>query len=83
MTSRPPLLYWAPGTLAVMQAVQTWRRGGLPCYFSIDAGPNVHVLALPEHAVEVANRLRALLVVVDLIDCRVGPGAQRTESHLF
>jgi len=48
MTSKPSLLYWAPGTLAVMQAVQAWRRGGLPCYFSIDAGPNVHVFALPE-----------------------------------
>jgi diphosphomevalonate decarboxylase len=83
MTSRPSLLYWAPGTLSVMQAVQAWRRGGLPCYFSIDAGANVHVLALPEHAAEVANRLRALPVVVDLIDCRVGPGTRRSPDHLF
>lgn len=83
MTSRPSLLYWAPGTIAVMQAVQAWRRSGVACYFTIDAGPNVHVLATEESAPEVAGRLRSLPTVSNLIDCRSGPGAHRGESHLF
>jgi diphosphomevalonate decarboxylase len=44
MTSRPPLFYWQPGTLTVMQAVRSARAGGLPACYTIDAGPNVHVL---------------------------------------
>jgi diphosphomevalonate decarboxylase len=44
MTSSPPLIYWLPGTLAVMQAVQDWRRQGMEVCYTIDAGPNIHVI---------------------------------------
>jgi len=43
MTSRPALLYWLPETLALMRRVRQWREEGIPTYFTIDAGPNVHV----------------------------------------
>ncbi|MFZ5915684.1 MAG: diphosphomevalonate decarboxylase [Chloroflexota bacterium] len=39
------IYYWQPGTMAVIQAVQAWRRGGLAVYFTIDAGQNVHLIA--------------------------------------
>ena len=44
MTSHPPLFYWQPATLAVMQAVKAARTRGLPVCYTIDAGPNVHVI---------------------------------------
>ena len=44
MTSTPPLLYWQPATLGVMQKVLTWRAEGLAVCYTIDAGANVHVL---------------------------------------
>ena len=45
MTSAPSLLYWQPGTLEVLHAVRSWREeDGLPVYFTIDAGPNVHLI---------------------------------------
>lgn len=44
MTSRPPLFYWLPETLRVMQAVKAARAQGLPACYTVDAGPNVHVL---------------------------------------
>ncbi len=44
LTSNPQLLYWQPGTLAVMHAVHHWRRQNLPVCYTIDAGPNVHVI---------------------------------------
>ena len=75
MTSRPSLLYWLPGTLAVMHAVRGWRREGIPAYFTIDAGPNVHVITLPEHADEVQARLAAMPEVKETIVCRTGEGA--------
>ncbi len=80
MTSRPPILYWQPGTLAVMHAVRAWRSAGLPCYFTIDAGPNVHVLALAEHAGEVAQRLGQMPEVQRVLACAPGPGARLLES---
>lgn len=62
LTSRPPLYYWQPATLAVMQAVTDWReRDGLACAFTIDAGPNVHVMC----EAEVADRVADLLAGVD------------------
>ncbi|GAB4523743.1 MAG: diphosphomevalonate decarboxylase [Anaerolineales bacterium] len=57
MTSTPPLFYWQPATLAVMQAVQTWRAAGWPVCYTIDAGPNVHVLCPPDQT----TRVQALL----------------------
>jgi diphosphomevalonate decarboxylase len=59
MTSSPPVLYWEPGTLAVMQEVVTWRSEGLPVAYTIDAGPNVHVICLAEAAEETRQRLES------------------------
>ncbi len=75
MTSRPSLLYWLPGTMAVMHAVRSWRREGIPAYFTIDAGPNVHVITLPDYATEVQARLRAMPEVKEIITCQTGEGA--------
>jgi diphosphomevalonate decarboxylase len=38
------IYYWSEGTMALVQAVQEWRRQGLEVYLTIDAGPNVHLL---------------------------------------
>jgi diphosphomevalonate decarboxylase len=76
MTSRPPSFYWNGGTLEVIQAVRGWRTEGLQSYFTIDAGPNVHVIcAAPERA-EVERRLAALAGVQFVIGNGVGPGAR-------
>ena len=50
ITSSPPLLYWLPATLAILQAVPNWRKSGLPVCYTIDAGPNVHVLTTAAQA---------------------------------
>jgi diphosphomevalonate decarboxylase len=57
ITSTPPLLYWQAATLAVMHAVQAWRKAGLPVCYTIDAGPNVHVVCLAEAAEQVSAQL--------------------------
>ena len=61
MTSIPPLFYWEPLSLEVMRAVPTWRRDGLPCCYTLDAGPNVHVLCPAAAAPDVQACLTALL----------------------
>lgn len=44
MASWPPLLYWVPESVAVMQKVWQLREDGIPVYFTMDAGPNVKLL---------------------------------------
>jgi diphosphomevalonate decarboxylase len=75
MTSCPPLYYWLPPTLALIETVRKWRAGGLPVCFTIDAGPNVHVLTLAEHAAEVTRMLHAMPGVQKVLTSAPGGGA--------
>jgi len=77
MTSRPPLFYWEPATLVVLQAVRRWREEGLPVAFTLDAGPNVHVLCPGEVAAAVARRLEAVPGVRRVLRSGPGGGARR------
>ncbi len=76
MTSSPPLFYWQPATLRVMAAVRQWRREGLPVFYTIDAGPNVHVISPIENQPQVVARLEALDGVQKVIVARAGDGAR-------
>jgi diphosphomevalonate decarboxylase len=75
MTSSPPLFYWQPATLAVMQAVRDWRIDGMRACYTIDAGPNVHVLCPSEDAAEVATRLKDITGVQRILTARPGGAA--------
>lgn len=44
MTSNPALFYWTPKTLEIILKVFDWRSEGIEAYFTIDAGPNVHII---------------------------------------
>ena len=83
MTSAPSLLYWQPGTLEVLHAVHAWREEGVPVYFTIDAGPNVHLMCEADTAAEVERRLRALPAVRRMLSSGPGAGPQLLDAHLF
>lgn len=78
LTSTPRLLYWQPATLALMQAVVEWRGAGLPVFYTIDAGPNVHVICPAETAEQVAARLKEITGVQEVLTALTG-GAARLE----
>ncbi|MBI5880376.1 MAG: diphosphomevalonate decarboxylase [Chloroflexi bacterium] len=83
LTSAPSLLYWTPETVAVMHAVRAWRAGGLECYFTIDAGPNVIVITTEQSAAETAQRLHVLPGVHTVLTAGVGGAARRAAESLF
>lgn len=84
MTSTPSLIYWQPGTLEVVQAARRWRHDeGLPVYFTIDAGPNVHLICEERDASEVEQRLRALTSMQSVLRSTPGPGPTLLSEHLF
>ncbi|TAH51764.1 MAG: diphosphomevalonate decarboxylase [Chloroflexota bacterium] len=83
MTSRPPIFYWTPATVRVMDAVRQWREEGLEAYFTLDAGPNVHVLVEAKDSDEIAARLRTFADVQEVIVSGAGEGTRLSEEHLF
>lgn len=80
MTSTPPLLYWQPPSLAVMHAVAAWRVEGLQAGYTLDAGPNVHVLSAAADAPEVADRLRTIAGVQRVLQASAGGPARLVPS---
>jgi diphosphomevalonate decarboxylase len=76
MTSRPPLLYWQPATLAVLHAVAGWRAAGIAACATIDAGPNVHVICTAENAAQVARRLAEIPGVTQVLQAVPGGPAR-------
>lgn len=72
MTSQPKLLYWQPTTLAVIQAVGEWRKNGTPVCFTIDAGPNVHVITPGENSPRVIGDLNQIPGVSKVLVSRPG-----------
>ena len=76
MTSHPLLMYWAPATLLVMQEVRKLRQSGLAAAFTLDAGPNVHVITTENDRAKVREHLAGLLGVQQVIVSAVGGAAK-------
>jgi diphosphomevalonate decarboxylase len=76
MTSSPALFYWEPASLKLMKAVSAWRMAGLPAAYTLDAGPNVHVLCEGSAADQVRERLLAMPEVRQVFTARVGGPAR-------
>jgi diphosphomevalonate decarboxylase len=76
MTSNPPLFYWEPASVAVMKRVPQWRMEGLAACYTMDAGPNVHVICAAEHAGEVFKRLERIPGVSQVLSATPGGPAQ-------
>jgi diphosphomevalonate decarboxylase len=83
MSSRPPIFYWSPGTVAVLKAVSELRQEGLSAWATLDAGANVHVICDPDSEQDVVDRLENLPAVGFLIRDGVGGGPETDDEHLF
>jgi diphosphomevalonate decarboxylase len=76
LSTRPALLYWNAATVAAIHTVRELRDGGIPVYFTIDAGPQLKALCLPENAAQVADALGRVPGVRQTRTSALGPGAQ-------
>ena len=81
MTSTPSLHYWKPGSLEVMNCVRQWRVEGIPVCYTVDAGPNVHVICPETEAHIIEKRLREIKGVENVLVARVGGPAKIVENH--
>ena len=76
MTSQPALFYWKPATLAVMEAVREWRTSGMQAAYTIDAGPNVHVICTQENSSRISELLAQIPGVTSVLNAKAGDAAQ-------
>jgi diphosphomevalonate decarboxylase len=76
LSARPGLMYWNGSTVGCMKRVRELRAGGLPVFFTVDAGPQVKAVCLPEAAEAVAAELAAIDGVLEVLECGLGDGAR-------
>jgi diphosphomevalonate decarboxylase len=74
--SRPPMVYWNAATMRCLQAVRKLQGRGAGVFFTIDAGPQVKAVCLPEFVAEVEAELRATPGVIDIMTTGLGQGAR-------
>ncbi|MCX6705624.1 MAG: diphosphomevalonate decarboxylase [Candidatus Woesebacteria bacterium] len=76
MTSSPALYYWVPKTLEIILKVIEWRSQGLEVYFTIDAGPNVHIICEEKNVINLKSNLLKLGGVKEILINRPAVGAR-------
>ncbi len=77
MSTRPGLLYMKPASLACIQQVRTLRDQGVGAFCTMDAGPQVKIICLPDSAETVASHLQQLPGVLEVHTVGLGPGAHQ------
>jgi diphosphomevalonate decarboxylase len=76
MTAEPPVMYWLPGSVEAMQAVDDLRHEGMNAWFTMDAGPNVKVLTTAAEAKRIEHDLRCRLPGFEVQTHFAGPGVR-------
>ncbi len=79
-TSRPPMVYWTSATVACLETVRRLAAAGVPVFFTIDAGPQVKAVCLPEAADTVAAELGETPGVRRVLRSGLGEGARVLEG---
>jgi len=78
--SRPPIVYWNSATLSCMEAVRRMQDDGHAVFFTIDAGPQLKAICLPDEADLVRSALDACSGVVRTMASGLGAGARLLDS---
>jgi diphosphomevalonate decarboxylase len=74
--SRPPMVYWNAATMRCLQTVRQLQGQGIGVFFTIDAGPQVKAVCLPEYVDNVEAALRATAGVTEIMTTGLGGGAR-------
>ena len=83
MTTTPNILYWRGMTVEVFQKLLKLRETGVQAFFTVDAGPHVHVVCQGKDVETVKRELSKLGGIKTIIKCGIGEGARLIEEHLF
>lgn len=83
MTQTPNVLYWRGVTIEIFQNLYKLRESGVEAFFTVDAGPHVHVVCKGSDVEKVKHSLSELGGIKTIIECGIGEGAVLVDQHLF
>lgn len=58
LAAQPPIIYFEPASMKAIQIAHQLRDQGIPCYVTMDAGPNVKVLCRLSQAEQIKNAFK-------------------------
>ena len=80
LSSRPGLVYWNGATVDCIHRLRGLREDGVPVFFTVDAGPQVKAVCLPEAFERVEAELEAIPGVTRVVASGLGEGAKVVEA---
>lgn len=80
LSADPGLIYWNEASVACLHCVRRLRGQGESVFFTMDAGPQVKAVCLPESRARVAQALASVPGVAEVLQCGLGPGAYASET---
>lgn len=83
ITQIPSLIYLTPESLMVIKLCKKWRKEGLPVYFTVNTGQDVHLIVEKKNVNKLIKKLEELSEVKKIIVNYPGEGARLTNRHLF
>lgn len=75
-TSSPKLQYWDRISFDVMTVVQGMRKNGIEACYTLDAGPNVHIITRASHVDLVEKTIAQIPGIIRTVRARTGDGAR-------
>ena len=75
-TSRPPVVYWNAATVECLDVVRRLQHEDVAVFFTIDAGPQVKAICLPDDESAVVDALEQVAGVDHVLASGIGAGAR-------
>ncbi len=75
LSANPGIIYWNPTTIKCIELIRKIRQEGIPVYFTIDAGPQVKVICLPQYLESIKLELSKIDGIKKIITTSLGSGA--------
>ena len=82
-TQAPPLFYRTQTTESCIKEVKAIRAFGSLAYFTIDAGPNVHVICEAKNQSHVYDRVKRISGVQSVLVNAPSEGTKLVDNHLY
>jgi diphosphomevalonate decarboxylase len=80
LSADPGIIYWNEATVACLHRVRALRAQGIDVYFTMDAGPQVKAVCLPESREAVTRALEGIPGVSRVLECGLGAEARIVET---
>jgi diphosphomevalonate decarboxylase len=76
MAAGPGLIYWNAATVECIRTIRGLRASGVPVFFTVDAGPQVKAVCLPDAFDQVRRELASVPGVAEVLASGLGDGAR-------